>query len=263
MKVWTLSENTAADDSFAAEHGLSLYIAFGDRKILFDAGQTGAFADNGEKLGIDLSAVDLAVLSHGHYDHGGGLTRFLECNSRASVYLRREAFLPHYNAAGKYIGLDPALESHPRLIFTEDTQNIAEGISLYSCNRLPRPFPTDSFGLTQLTDGQLRPDDFRHEQYLLLEENGKRVLFSGCSHKGILNLVQWFRPDVLIGGFHFKPLDITGRGRQVLTDAARLLTEQPTVYYTGHCTGSAQYAFLKRRMGRRLNALSTGTCFEI
>lgn len=263
MKIWTLLENTAVDGSFTAEHGLSLYVETGTHKILFDAGQTGAFAENAEKLGVDLSAVDIAVLSHGHYDHGGGLLRFLELNSHAPVYLRREAFMPHYNASGKYIGLDPALLENPRLIFTEDTQTVARGITLHSCNGCRRPFIADSFGLTVLENGQLRSDDFRHEQYLLLEEEGKRVLLSGCSHKGILNIVRWFRPDVLVGGFHFKSLDARGSGRPALAAAAEQLAAQPAVYYTGHCTGGAQYAFLKESMGSRLHALSTGMVFEI
>ena len=259
MKVWTLMENTARDGRFAAEHGLSLYIETQGRKILFDAGQSGAFADNAEKLGVDLGAVDIAVLSHGHYDHGGGLARFLELNGHAPIYLRREAFEPHYNAAGKYIGLDPALMQCPRLVFTEDTHVIAEGITLHSCNGR---FCGDSYGLAVLENGVCRAEDFRHEQYLLIEEGDRRVLFSGCSHKGIVNLVREFHPDVLVGGFHFKPLDPEG-DRETLTAAAWFLAAQPTVYYTGHCTGEAQFGLLKAYMGESLHALSAGAVFEV
>ena len=92
MKITVLTENTACRESLACEHGLSLYIETGCHKILFDAGQSGAFADNAEALGIDLSAVDFAVLSHGHYDHGNGLVRFLEINGTAPIYLRRDTF---------------------------------------------------------------------------------------------------------------------------------------------------------------------------
>ena len=90
-------ENTAAGENLAAEHGLSLLIETGEHRILFDAGQTGAFADNAARLGLDLSTVDLAVLSHGHYDHGGGLARFLEINCHAPVYVNPHVFEPHYN----------------------------------------------------------------------------------------------------------------------------------------------------------------------
>ena len=109
MKITTLIENTACREGLVCEHGLSLYIETGSKRILFDAGQTGAFGDNAEKLGIDLSRVDLAVLSHGHYDHGGGLKRFLELNAAAPVYINQSAFSQCYNGPEKYIGLAPSL----------------------------------------------------------------------------------------------------------------------------------------------------------
>lgn len=263
MKIWTLLENTACREDIRAEHGLSLYIETGTHRILFDMGQSEAFADNAEKLGVDLSRVDLAVLSHGHYDHGGGLGRFLEINHTAPVYLNRDAFAPHYNAAEKYIGLDPAWKDSGRLVFVEEKREIGPGMTLYSCSGREQVCPVDPAGLKVLEDGQLCPEDFRHEQYLLIEEAGKRVLFSGCSHKGIRNIAHWFRPDVLVGGFHFMKLDTTGAGAEVLEETARELLGYPTVYYTGHCTGERQYEYLKERMGDRLRSLSGGMTVEI
>ena len=87
MRIVTLVENTSRRQDLTAEHGLSLYIETGSHKILFDAGQSAAFADNAEKLGIDLTQADLAVLSHGHYDHGGGLGKFLETNYLGRIKL--------------------------------------------------------------------------------------------------------------------------------------------------------------------------------
>lgn len=72
MKITTLMENTASSDCFTAEHGLSIYIETKDHIILFDSGPSGAFADNAAKLGVDLAKAEMAILSHGHYDHGGG-----------------------------------------------------------------------------------------------------------------------------------------------------------------------------------------------
>jgi len=91
MRVVALIENTKPEgrDDLTAEHGLSLYIEQEGRHILFDTGATGAFTRNAEKLGIDLGAVDAAVISHHHFDHGGGLARFLEINQRAKIYLRK------------------------------------------------------------------------------------------------------------------------------------------------------------------------------
>ena len=260
MKITTLIENTAISPAFTAEHGLSLFVETENTRFLFDAGQSGAFADNARKLGIDLKTADFAVLSHGHYDHGGGMTKFLERNRRARIYVNQNAFDSYCNGTEKYIGLDQRLRESRRLVLTGDEHTIAPGLTLSTCNGLTRPVPTDPFGLTERVGQFFLPDDFRHEQYLLVREGGKRILFSGCSHKGILNILHWFRPDVLVGGFHFKSLS---------PDSARLRTwgeamaKYNTVFYTGHCTGTEQFQVLKDILGDRLHAISTGAVVEV
>lgn len=261
MKFWTLIENTTADEALASEHGLSLYLETDNVKLLFDAGQTAAFADNAEKMGIDLSAVDLAVLSHGHYDHSGGLMRFLELNDHAPLYLSQHAFERHYNAMNDEIGIDPSLRKSDRLIACGDTTKLPwPNMTIFSCNDRTASEPLDHAGLQMDGEQGLCPDDFRHEQYLLIEEQGRRILISGCSHKGILNIAHWFRPDVLIGGFHFMKMDPEDPR---LEQAAKALLELPTTYYTGHCTGQDQFAKLKQWMGDRLQYISSGTTFVI
>lgn len=260
MKITTLIENTALSPDFTAEHGLSLFVETGRCRFLFDAGQTDAFAGNAEKLGIDLKTADFAVLSHGHYDHGGGMRSFLARNRRAKLYLHEDAFGIYCNGTQKYIGLDHRLRQSGRLVLTGDECTIAPGLTLKTCNELPRRVPTDPFGLTERIGSFFLPDEFRHEQYLLIEEGGRRVLLSGCSHKGILNILDWFRPDVLVGGFHFK---------QLAPDSAQLraygeaMAAYDTVFYTGHCTGQAQFEVLKTILGDRLHAISTGAMVEI
>lgn len=253
MKITTLLENTTKRADLSAEHGLSLYIETGGRRILFDMGQTDLFVENAKTLGIDLSTVDLAVLSHGHYDHGGGLRKFLEINDRAPVYMSQYAFFPHYNGTEKYIGLDVSLSDDPRIVFTGDTHRIDASLCLFSCNDRERNYPLNPFGLTEKTGDSLIPDDFRHEQYLLVEEDGKRVLISGCSHKGILDIMDWFSPDVLVGGFHFSKMPLG----EELEEMAKTLARYPTVFYTCHCTGTAQLEFMKRYMPD-LHGLSCG-----
>lgn len=258
MKITALTENTAINDTLEAEHGLSLYIETDSIKILFDMGQTNLFERNAERLGVDLSLVDIAVLSHGHYDHGGGLGRFLEINKNAPVYISRHAFGDYYNGCEKYIGLDKALRESGRLVFTEDEQRIKEGFTLYSCNGKNKVYDFGSFGLNSYENGVFIPDPFIHEQYLLIEENGKRVLISGCSHKGILNIAEWFKPDVLVGGFHFSKLALDKK----LKSHAEYLTRFDTDFYTCHCTGCVQYEFMKKYMSR-LKYVSAGTVIKI
>ena len=254
MKVVTLMENTACREDVSFEHGLSLYLETEKRTILFDAGQSGAFADNAEKLGVDLRKVDFAVLSHGHYDHSGGLGKFLEINAKAPVYVSSHAFEPHYSANG-YIGVDPALKENNRIRNVTKETVLAEGVTLHRMETAPM----DTAGLLVEENGIRKPDDFRHEQYLLLEEQGKRILISGCSHKGILNIADAFRPDILIGGFHFMKIE----EEKKLAEAAKKLLEYDTIYYTGHCTGQKQYDYLKAIMGEKLHYIAAGTVLEL
>ena len=164
MKIYALMENTPYEPKFAAEHGLSLYIETHRHKILFDTGASGAFGDNAKLLGVDLSQVELAILSHDHYDHGGGIARFLEENNHAPIYLSAHAFGKRYDAAGKYIGIDPKLRESGRLRFVEDVLELDDQLSLYSCNQKTKKYPLDSAGLTEERDGVQKPDQFLHEQ---------------------------------------------------------------------------------------------------
>ena len=257
MKVTALTENTT-EIGLRTEHGLSLYIETDDQKILFDSGQTELFAENAGHLGIDLSSVDMMILSHGHYDHGGGLKKFIEINKKAPIYMSRYAFEPHYNGTEKYIGLDSSLENSERIIFTDEITKISDKLTLYSCNDREKMTDLGSFGLNMLENGRLVPDDFRHEQYLLIKENGKRILISGCSHKGINNIESWFIPDVLIGGFHFSKLEC---GEKLIA-LAKQLDSEPTQYYTCHCTGVEQYNFMRNYI-KKLDYISTGKTIEI
>ncbi len=255
MRITILAENTALD-GFGAEHGLSLYIETKKHKILFDMGQTELFAENAQKLGINLAEVDFAVLSHGHYDHGGGLKKFLETNQKAPVYISKYAFEPHYNGTEKYIGLDASLKDNARLVFTESKTVIAEGLTVFDCGEKPK-HDLGSFGLTVRRGDEFLPDDFRHEQYLLIEENGKEILISGCSHRGIMNIAERFAPDFLIGGFHFSKLPTDEK----LKEYAEYLDSFGTEYFTYHCTGIEQYEFMKKHM-KRLSYISSGQSIE-
>ena len=263
MKLITLMENTAHREDLTAEHGLSLYIEACGKKILFDAGQTDAFADNAEKLGVDLESIDLAILSHGHYDHSGGMLRFLQTNRTAVLYVHKDAFCPHFNSTGAYIGPDPKLLDTGRVVFNPGVRELAEGLTLVDFAEKNRYYPLDSAGLLMGECGKMLPEDFRHEQYLLIREGQKRICISGCSHKGILNITKWADPDILVGGFHFMNIDPETPEKSRLDEAAQTLMESKAVFYTGHCTGLAPYAYLKNAMGERLHYISTGTTIEL
>ena len=112
--------------------------------------------------------------------------------------------------------------------------------------------------VTSLIENTTIKDNFQSEHGLLIEEENKKILFSGCSHKGILDITEWFQPNVLIGGFHFSklPLDDT------LHNYANFLNQFDTDFYTCHCTGIEQFEFMKQSMSR-LFYLSTGQTIHL
>ena len=146
MKITALTENTS-QAGLPTEHGLSLFIETTEHRILFDTGQSELFAENAKRLKVDLGIVDIAVISHGHFDHGGGLKTFLQINSVAPVYISRYAFEPYYRSDGEYIGLDLSLKENDRFHFTEDVTEIGSGLTLYSCNDRKKAFDLVPSGL--------------------------------------------------------------------------------------------------------------------
>ena len=112
MKIIALVENTTASAEYRCKHGLSLYIETEKHKILFDLGSDRLFAENAKKLNIDITEIDTVVISHGHKDHGGALKEFMAINSHAKIYIKKEAFEPHYiKVLGLpfHVGLDEKL----------------------------------------------------------------------------------------------------------------------------------------------------------
>lgn len=207
MRIVTLIENTPGDPRCACEHGLSLYLETHDHRLLMDTGSTGAFADNAEALGIDLTRVDTVVLSHGHYDHAGGLLRFAALNPGAPIYLQAGADGDFYHG-DRYIGIDKAITALPQVRPVRGDLRIDGELFLFAGITGRRFWPQSNLSLRVRRDGQTLQDDFSHEQCLVVSQDGHRVLVSGCAHNGILNILDRYRdlfggdPDVVISGFH-------------------------------------------------------------
>lgn len=270
MIVKVLAENTSASTEFISEHGLSLYIETENNKILFDTGSGSAFAENAKRLGVDLSLVDLAVLSHGHYDHAGGLKTFFNLNSRAEVYVHKEAFAPHYaNRSGgekDYIGADQSLLENERFVFCDDSKVIDDELELFAAVGGKRFVPSGNKDLLVKEGDSFRVDPFLHEQNLIVRQGNKTMLVAGCAHRGIVNIVDGFKekfgffPDYVIGGFHLcNRTSGQSESPDNLKRIGRILLETGAEYFTGHCTGIDAYNILKSVMGVKIEYLSTGS----
>lgn len=246
MRICSLVENTSSCGMRTA-HGLSLYMETGHHRVLFDVGQDDAIFENAWKMDIRLEDVDTVIISHGHYDHGGALQKFLEINQTADIYIQRKAFEPHFSERPeglKYIGLDAEFMGHPRITLLDGDYRIDRELSLFTVSDAKYPL---SEANRVLYDGN-GLDRFEHEQNLEVD-CGKKLLILGCGHCGIANILDQagdFIPDVCIGGFH---LSIPHLKKTVpesyLETVARKLSEYPgTQFYTCHCTGAEAFAYL-------------------
>ena len=270
MRITVLAENTAACEGVIAEHGLSLLAETAERTILCDGGQSAALLQNAAALGIDLSAVDTAILSHGHYDHSGGLSAFAAKYPTVRRVARVGADGAYYHGE-RYIGIDKTLTSGDACQWTDGgVTDLGNGVSVFGGfdNVFDRPFA--NAGLTVRENGIERPDDFSHEQATVVCENGKRVLISGCAHSGILNILGTFTtlfggmPDAVFSGFHTaKNEPYTQTEIAQLQMLASALAATGATFYTGHCTGDAAFDVMKPLLGDRLVRMRCGNSFQI
>jgi 7,8-dihydropterin-6-yl-methyl-4-(beta-D-ribofuranosyl)aminobenzene 5'-phosphate synthase len=278
MRITALIENTRPDDraELTAEFGLSLFVERDGQRILFDTGASGAFSENAEKLGIDLQGVDAVVISHHHFDHGGGLARFLEANRRAKVYLRKSAEESFYFKAPllgeRYVGLDRELlqEQAGRLEFIEGFTEVLPGTYILTAIDTQYAQPKGNRRLFVKKGDACEPDNFGHELMMVTREEDGLVVFSGCSHHGIQNMLSTATRQfpnqpikAVIGGFHLIGLPVfntmAGSKKDIRQLGGELLKYPVEQYYTGHCTGQKAYRVLKGVMADRLQRFQTGS----
>jgi 7,8-dihydropterin-6-yl-methyl-4-(beta-D-ribofuranosyl)aminobenzene 5'-phosphate synthase len=261
MKIITLIENLVYTQGLVAEHGLSFYIETGNRKILFDTGQSGLFIQNAKTLGVDIEAIDCVVLSHGHYDHTGGLYPFLEANKKAKVYAKREVFTPKYRKDKTFFGTpknDDLLRD--RLIYVDDVTQLVEGVFIMPSIPIKYPIDTHFDGLLKLEDNKIVPDEFDDELFMALVYKNRINIIKACSHRGITNICQaatdYFnlRVRLILGGFHTKICTT----EQYIHLTHYLQTLQPKSLGVCHCTGIEKYADLHRECEVPLFYYSTG-----
>lgn len=265
ISITILSENRAGP-GLASEHGFSLWIEAGERRILFDTGQAEALFKNAASLYIDLSRADTMVISHGHYDHTGGLSRLLAIAPGADVYAHPGILARRYSIHdGKAkpvhvsaMSMD-AVKSLPagRIHWLGAPSLVTERIGITG----PIPRLTDyedTGGPFYLDPEGLRPDPIEDDAALWIRTDQGLVVCSGCSHAGIINtlvyvgkLNQGARIRAIIGGFHL----INAGSRRVERTAEALAALEPDLIVPCHCTGDKAVRTLGDALGRAPNGI--------
>lgn len=271
IRVTVLAENTVYRRGLRAEHGLSLWIETNDKKILFDTGQSDLLLHNAKTLGIDIAEADAIVVSHGHYDHVGGLDRVLELAPGAWVYLHPMALEPKFsfsNGSAREAGITSALRDRLRGriesgqgAFTTGRTSVFPGVT--ATGQIPRVSGFEDTGGQFFLDAKrAKPDGLLDDQALFLESNKGLIVVFGCAHAGVVNTlehIQHVEPDrkirAVLGGMHLVNASQT-RIEKTIDAFRRFGIER---IGPAHCTGWQATRQLWNAFGSRCFQCCVGT----
>ncbi len=273
MRIINLIENTEGHEGCTYAHGLSFYVETSKHKLLLDLGPSEETLHNAEKLGINLSEIDTVILSHGHYDHSGGIMPFVKMNPDADIYMQESADADYYADDGeksegeryRYIGIDKDIPELPQVVKLRGDHRIDDELELFTMKKRSHDIPFTNKRLLVRENDEFVRDDFVHEQYLVVNDGERRILLSGCAHNGMLNIIDAFKdkyetaPDVVISGFHLmKKTKYTDDELREIIDISKELKKYPTQFFTCHCTGEPAYKIMKLTIGEQLQYVHSG-----
>ena len=249
LKITALMDDMPGNNpELGAEHGLSFFAQYGEHRILFDCGQSGAALENAKILGLPVGKAEAVVISHSHYDHGGGYRAFAEAGCRAPLYTGKNFFQPKFARAGESLrDLSPGFDlgylwekgiTHRAV---SDLTELFPGVYLignfprkHSFEKIPERF------LRKTPEG-LIPDDFSDEICMAFQISGGLAVLVGCSHPGILNMVTHVKEILnqpvlaLFGGSHLVEAD----EERIHTTLRALEDMGVTRLGLSHCSGEA------------------------
>ncbi len=253
--------------SLEVEHGLSFYLEMDGKKVLLDVGASDKFLTNANRLGIDICDVDYLVLSHAHKDHTGGLAYFLQNNSKAQIYLSS-----HINNGGYFstrhgmkrdISIDYELIDKYKERFNWVSENTTITPSIILISHIPVKYELPKANRTLLAGDTL--DNFNHEIALLLTTDNQTVVFSSCTHLGLLNTLEACgKRDIstFIGGLHLVDSDCINTfetEEEIEAITQTIQNDYPDLQiYTGHCTGEQTLQLLSKRLSTQFHSFHTG-----
>ena len=279
MKVQVLIDNiegSCRSRKLFGEWGLSVYVEFEGKRYLLDTGASHLFAKNAGVMGVDLSKVDIGILSHAHYDHSNGMARFFALNKTAPFYLREGAAENCYHAHklfGKltyheYIGIHKGWLKRfaDRVRYAEGDMQIAPNVYLVPHKTAGLESIGERAHLSVKENGTYRYDSFDHEQSLVFDTPQGLFIMNSCSHAGADNIVKEIEATfpgkkiyAMLGGFHL----FRYKDEVVRAFAERLRELDVQKIYTGHCTGNRAYEILREVLGDRAEQMRCGMTISL
>jgi len=274
VAVLVVVDNTTDRPDLLGEHGLALWIEADGHRVLLDTGQGEALEHNAPRLGLALAQIDAVVLSHGHYDHTGGLPFVLDRAAKARVFAhpaavggrfsRRDA--PPHKAIGLPEEAGISLEERgPKVTWTEGPTKVVPGV--WVTGAIPRRTAFEDVGGDFYTDEACaQPDAVPDDQAVFLRTERGLVVLCGCAHAGLVNTLD-FVTDLagedsvyaVIGGLHL------GRASPERLERTAEAVERygVQVLAPAHCTGETAARFFAKRFVDTCVGCGAGTWFAL
>ncbi len=268
---FTVIINNKGDNTLLNEHGFSLFVENKNFNILFDTGKSEKTFDNFIKLKKRVKNIDYIVISHGHYDHIGGLYKFLSSNPKINIILSDKIFIPKYKKVedryifiGSPVVYENFLEIGGRFIFFQKYLRLNN--SFFITHILERNRKEEEYFYIKKGEDFL-PDYFEDEIILIIKKDDKINIISGCTHNGLKSIIDTAitvtgikKINSIIGGFHLSKLS----DNKIRDIALSIKDYEIKNIYTYHCTGENGYKILKENL-KRVNIYSgnTGDIIEI
>jgi len=263
-----------ADGRLMKEHGFSAWIEAFGRKILFDTGQGKALIQNSALLNCDLSLADTLFLSHGHYDHTGGLVYVLKQNPSVKIYCHSKVVIMRYSIRE---GMEPKDISMPQkaksAILSLNTEQVCWitrpgqiGSNIGLSGSIPRTNPFENTGGSFFLDTEgKQPDPIEDDMALWIQTDQGLVIITGCCHSGLINTVEHVRRTsgqekihAIIGGFHLA----NASPRRLEATCEALQKWNIKIIIPCHCTGDTAAAFLRNKLGKKVIQGFTGMTWK-
>lgn len=272
FRVTTLVDNSVSlsGSQLIGEHGLSVYIETENTRILFDTGQNVALAHNAQMLDIDLSRIDAVIVSHGHYDHTGGLEHLLKKNTSFSLYAHPDIFDDKLRSrkSGTYKKIGIPLNKNifgntdVQMRLSKDAAEIAPGVSTSGEIPQENDFESIESQFFVQRDGEIIADPLADDQAVILDTEKGLVVLLGCSHRGVINTlnhVDRLFPEnkihAIIGGLHLGKV-ADAKLQKIIDHLSGFELEKIGV---SHCTGTKAMLALFERFKGKVFMNSVGT----